>query len=173
MNKVFNLNLKHFSDWNARNGLNMLRWSLGLIFLWFGIIKFFPGVSVAEEIATKTILWITNGFVTAKYSMPFLGMLECIIGLGFLFNKWMTVTLFLLYFQMLGACLPLLIFRDETWTGYLFVPTLLGQYMIKNCVLISAGIVMGATVRGGRLVSNPKVQKIFSQHEMSKTDTHQ
>lgn len=172
MTKSINKIIKSAADWNARNGLNMLRWSLGIIFFWFGVIKFFPGLSEAEEIAAKTIQWLSFGLIPSKFSMPILGTLECLIGLGFIFHKWMHITLILLLFQMIGACLPLLIFRDETWTDHLFVPTLLGQYIIKNCVLISAGIVMGATIRGGGLVSNPKAIEIFDDKEVSKVKSN-
>ncbi len=168
MTKNINKAIKKASDWNARNGLNMLRWSLGIIFFWFGVIKFFPGLSEAEEIASRTISWLSFGKIPTAYSMPLLGTLECLIGIGFFFHKWMHITLILLLFQMLGACLPLLIFRDDTWTEYFFVPTLLGQYIIKNCVLISAGIVMGATLRGGGLVSNADAKKVFEEKEVSK-----
>ena len=167
MSNIFNQQLQNFANWNARNGLIILRWSLGIIFFWFGFVKFFPGVSEAEEIATKTITWLTFGKISSHIAMVILGSLECMIGIGFILHKWMPFTLFLLYFQMIGACLPLIIFRDETWTDTFFVPTLLGQYIIKNCVLISAGIVMGATVKGGALVANPKVKKLFNENEMS------
>ncbi|MFN0083303.1 MAG: hypothetical protein ACKVOM_12385 [Ferruginibacter sp.] len=111
--------------------------------------------------------------MSTEYSMPLLGTLECLIGIGFFFHKWMHITLLLLLFQMVCACLPLVIFRQDTWTDYFFVPTLLGQYIIKNCVLISAGIVLGATLRGGALVTNPNVKNVFSEQEISKSQTDQ
>jgi hypothetical protein len=63
------------------------------------------------------------------------------------------LTLLLLYLQMIGTLLPLFFFPSETFTVIPFAPTLEGQYIIKNLVLISAGIAIGATVRGGRIVS--------------------
>lgn len=143
--------------WKARNGMNILRVSLGMIFLWFGFIKFFPNLSVAEAIASKTIFRLSKGYVTEEVSMPLLAVWECVIGLGLLIGKKMKFILLLLYLQMLGTLTPLLIFTGETWTSTLFVPTLLGQYIIKNAVLISAGIVIGATSNGGILISNPTI----------------
>jgi hypothetical protein len=64
-------------------------------------------------------------------------------------------TLLLLFLQMLGTITPLFLFPAEAFTRIPYAPTLEGQYIIKNLVLISAGIVMGATVRGGGLVSEP------------------
>ncbi len=167
MKNILSKPLQNFANWNARNGLLILRLSLGIVFFWFGFLKFFPGLSEAEEIATKTMSFLTFNKIPPQTSMVILGILECVIGLLFVLHKWMPLTLFLLYFQMIGACIPLFIFSSETWTDTLFVPTLLGQYIIKNCVLISAGIVIGATIKGGALVANPNVKNLFNDNEMS------
>ena len=78
---------------------------------------------------------------------------ECLIGIGLLSGLFMRATLFLLWLQMLGTVTPLFLFPDESFTVVPFAPTLEGQYIIKNLVLVTAGIVIGATVRGGRLVA--------------------
>ncbi|MDN3551568.1 hypothetical protein [Mucilaginibacter aquaedulcis] len=140
-------------EWKARNGLNILRISLGLVFIWFGVLKFFHGISPAEEIAGRTILKLTFGTVKPTVSLPVLAVWECTIGLGLLFRRWLTLTLGLLYLQMAGTFLPLWFFPHETFSA-LFIPTLLGQYIIKNIVLLSGAIVLGATVRGGRLTAS-------------------
>ena len=80
---------------------------------------------------------------------------ECLIGLGLIFGKFLRAKLALLLLQMLGTFLPLVLFPQETFTIFPIAPTLEGQYIIKNVVLVSAGIVVGATVRGGRLVAEP------------------
>jgi len=67
------------------------------------------------------------------------------------------LTLLLLFMQMAGTLLPLFFFPQETFVRIPWAPTLEGQYIIKNMVLISAGIVIGATVRGGRIVADPPV----------------
>jgi hypothetical protein len=64
--------------------------------------------------------------------------------------------LLLLYVQMLGTLTPVVLFPHEVFVQIPFVPTLEGQYIIKNLVLISAGIAIGATVRGGRMVAEPQ-----------------
>jgi ABC-type uncharacterized transport system permease subunit len=63
----------------------------------------------------------------------------------------------LMLVQMAGTLAPLAIFPDEVFLYFPYAPTLEGQYIIKNAVLVSAGIVIGATVRGGRLVAEPVV----------------
>ena len=142
------------AKWKARNGLNILRVSLGLVFIWFGILKFFPGVSAAEVLAGKTIQKLTFGLVKPALALPVLAVWECIIGLGLISKRWLNLTLLLLYLQMIGTFLPLFFFPDQTFTS-LFVPTLLGQYIIKNMVLLSGGIVIGATAKGGSLMVDP------------------
>lgn len=71
--------------------------------------------------------------------------------MGLLFGAYLRATLFLLWLQMLGTITPLFLFPAECFTKFPYAPTLEGQYIIKNVVLISAGLVIGATVRGGRL----------------------
>jgi uncharacterized membrane protein YkgB len=144
-------------EWKARNGLNILRISLGLIFIWFGVLKFFPGMSAAELIAGRTIETLTFGLVKPRVALPVLAIWECTIGLGLITKSWLNLTLILLYLQMIGTFLPLIFFPHETFTHSIFVPTLLGQYIIKNIVLLSGGIVIGATVRGGILTAHPNV----------------
>jgi hypothetical protein len=63
--------------------------------------------------------------------------------------------LLLLFMQMLGTITPLFLFPDETWIQFPIAPTLEGQYIIKNVVLVAAAIVLGATVRGGELTAEP------------------
>ena len=133
-------------------GILFLRISVGIVFLWFGILKFFPGLSPAQELATATIERLTLGFIQANVAIMILAIWETLIGLGLIFGVFLRVTLFLLFAQMMGAMTPLLLFPGETFTRFPYAPTLEGQYIIKNLVLISAGLVVGATVRGGRIV---------------------
>ena len=134
----------------ARAGVPVLRVGLGLVFLWFGILKFFPGLSPAQDLATRTIERVTFGLIAPDVALP-----ETLIGLGLLSGRFLRATLFLLAVQMVGAATPLLLFPSETFTRFPFAPTLEGQYIIKNVVLIGAAMVVGATVRGGRLVAEP------------------
>ena len=141
------------TSWMARHGLPLLRISLGVVFLWFGALKFFPGLSPAQDLAARTIEALSFGTVHANVSVPLLAAWECLIGLGLLFGIFMRATLLLLAVQMAGTLMPLVLFPNEVFTRIPYAPTLEGQYIIKNAVLISAAIVLGATVRGGRLVS--------------------
>lgn len=135
----------------ANIGVRVLRISLGINFLWFGALKFFPGLSPAQDLATRTIEALTFGFVPPSVSIILLAAWETVIGLGLIIGIQLRLILLLLFVQMLGTMTPLIIFPAETFTQIPYAPTLEGQYIVKNLVLISAGIVVGATVRGGRL----------------------
>jgi uncharacterized membrane protein YkgB len=146
---------RRVTQWMARHGLTLLRWSVGLVFLWFGALKFFPGLSPADALAGRTIERLTAGLVRPGVALPALAAWECLIGLGLVTGRLMRATLLLLAAQMVGTLSPLLLFPAETFAHFPFAPTLEGQYILKNAVIISAAIVLGATVRGGGIVPHP------------------
>ncbi|MDX1663043.1 MAG: DoxX family membrane protein [Candidatus Promineifilaceae bacterium] len=139
----------------ARYGIVLLRVSLGIVFFWFGVLKFFPGLSPAQDLAIRTIGLLTFDLVPARTAIIVLAIWECLIGLGLIFGLFMRVTLLLLFVQMLGTVTPVFLFPGEVFLVPPYAPTLEGQYIIKNLVLISAGLVIGATVRGGFIISEP------------------
>ena len=75
--------------------------------------------------------------------------------LGLLSGRYLRATLLLLAVQMLGTITPLFLFPAETFTVFPIAPTLEGQYIIKNLVLVAAAMVIGGTVRGGQLQPEP------------------
>ena len=130
------------TKWMSRYGLMILRIGLGIVFLWFGVLKFFPGVSPAEGLVRNTVY-----FINPDIFLPILAVWEAAIGLGLIWGKYMRVTLLLLFLQMPGTALPIVILPEVVWTSFPFGLTLEGQYIIKNLVLIGAGLVLGSTVR--------------------------
>jgi uncharacterized membrane protein YphA (DoxX/SURF4 family) len=153
---LFNQLDAKITRWMARHGIRFLRISMGIIFLWFGVLKFFPGLSPAAELATRTIERLTFGLIAPGVSILLLAAWESLIGLGLITGYFMRATLLLLFFQMLGTITPIFFFPQEVFAIFPYAPTLEGQYIIKNLVLISAGLVIGATVRGGKLVADPE-----------------
>ena len=133
--------------WMQKNGLFLLRISVGIIFFWFGILKFIPGLSPAQELAIKTISSITFDAVPEALIINGLALWEVLIGLGLITGKFMRETLLLLFLQMPGTFLPVFLFPGEVFTQIPYAPTLEGQYIFKNIVLISAGIVLGGALR--------------------------
>lgn len=148
---------RRITEWMALHGLTMLRVALGVIFLWFGVLKFFPGLSPAEDLAGRTIEALSLGNIPASVALPVLAAWEVAIGLGLIIGRWMRAILLLLFAQMLGTITPLVLFPAETFVRIPYAPTLEGQYIIKNIVLVTAAIVLGATVRGGELTHEPVV----------------
>lgn len=144
---------KNLTAHMARHGITLLRLSVGIIFLWFGFLKFFPGLSPAEDLAARTIQVLSFGWVPPPMALTLLAVWECAVGLGLILGVYLRATLLLLWLQMAGTITPLFIFPQEVFSQLPYAPTLEGQYIIKNLVLVSAGIVVGATVRGGRLKS--------------------
>ncbi|MGB5529376.1 MAG: DoxX family protein [Ignavibacteriaceae bacterium] len=136
------------TGWMANYGLLILRISLGIVFFWFGMLKFFKGLSPAEELVRNTVY-----FIDPDIFIPILAAWESLIGLGLITGKFLRITILLLFLQMPGTALPLIILPATVWTVFPYGLTLEGQYIVKNLVLIGAGLVIGATVRGGKIKS--------------------
>jgi len=148
--QLYNQIDRRFTQFMADHGVMLLRISLGIVFLWFGALKFFPEMSPATELATRTIRVLTRGSVSDSTAIYILATWETLIGLGLLVGRLLRTTLLFLWIQMIGTLLPLGFFPAEVFRLIPLAPTLEGQYIIKNIVLISAAIVIGATVPGGR-----------------------
>ena len=130
--------------WNVhamhRYGFILLRYSLAIIFFWFGILK--PlGVSPASELIANTVFWFS-----ADWFVPFLGWWEVAIGILMLFRPTVKYALLLLFMQIPGTFLPLVLLPDVTFTEFPYGLTLEGQYIIKNLTLIAAAIAVGGTI---------------------------
>lgn len=145
--------------WMARHGIAYLRISLGAVFLWFGVLKFFPGLSPAEDLAADTIGRMTFGLVAGRGALVAVASLETLIGVALITGAALRTTLLLMWLQMAGTVMPVFLFPERVFREVPYAPTLEGQYIFKNAVLVSAAIVIGATVRGGRLVAEPKPSK--------------
>jgi uncharacterized membrane protein YkgB len=129
------------SGWMEKYGSLLLRISLAIIFIWFGALK--PlGISPAEELIKRTVYWFPPDIF-----VPILGWWEVAIGAGLLFRPLLRFALALLFLQMPGTILPLILLPEVCFTQFPFGLTLEGQYIIKNLILISAAIVVGGTVR--------------------------
>ena len=142
--KNFDLFDQKIINFMSGYGIISLRIGLGIIFLWFGMLKFFPGLSPAEELVRNTVY-----FMDPDIFIPMLACWESLIGIGLITGKFMRITLLLLFLQMPGTALPLIILPEQVWTSFPFGLTLEGQYIVKNLVLIGAGLVLGGTVKSG------------------------
>ncbi|MGW0885338.1 DoxX family membrane protein [Streptomyces sp. NPDC002671] len=125
----------------ASFGIVALRISIGIIYLWFGVPKFFPGVSPAEPLVLKTVDKLTLGIIHGTVASVLTGVLEVFIGLLLISGKARTLTVMILLGHMAGTFTPLFLFPRETWESFC-VGTLEGQYIIKNLVIVSAALVI-------------------------------
>jgi uncharacterized membrane protein YkgB len=132
---------KAIAGWMKRVGIKLLQISLGIIFIWFGALKPF-GMSPAQDLVSRTVY-----FVDPDWFVPFLGWWEVLIGIGLLFRPLIRPAIFLLFLQMPGTFLPLVLLPSVCFTSIPFGLTLEGQYIIKNLILIAAALVVGGTVR--------------------------
>ncbi len=135
------------TEWMSRNGYLLLRISIGIVFVWFGFLKFFPGLSPAEELAIRTVKLLSFGLIPDFVIINGLAFWEVLIGIGLISGKFIRETLLLLFLQMIGTFAPIFLFPSEVFAHFPYAPTLEGQYIIKNLVIISAGIVLGGKLR--------------------------
>jgi len=127
-------------------GIAALRVSLAIIFVWFGILK--PlGISAAHGLVLATVGWMP--FFEPETWDSLIGWWEVAIGLFFLHRSTIRVAIALLALQMAGTFLPLVLLPEVTFQlGKIpYAPTIEGQYIIKNLLIISAALVVGGTVR--------------------------
>jgi len=133
--KKFDLKLITFLN---KVSLPALQISLGIIFIWFGVLKVF-GDSPANDLITKTVYWFNPDVF-----IPILGIWEAAIGLCLLVPSFIRVGLFLLALQMPGTFLPLVLLPEVCFVSIPFNLTLEGQYIVKNLVLIGAAMAVGS-----------------------------
>src|SRR5579871_4707753 len=76
------------TNWMAQYSITLMRISLGIVFFWFGVLKFFPGLSPAQDLAANTIAKLSFGFVQPNLSLPVLATWECLIGLGLISKRF-------------------------------------------------------------------------------------
>ncbi len=140
---------RKISTFMGRWGTVAVRISFGIIFIWFGILK--PlGISSAEPLVIATVPWLP--VFDGETWVSIIGWWEVAIGIAFLFRRTIRVAVALLALQMVGTFMPLVFLPDVTFQAghFPYGPTMEGQYIIKNLMIISAALVVGGTVRGNK-----------------------
>lgn len=113
------------------------RFGLFTVFFWFGILKVIglsPASPLVENLFSHTISFMPFGTFIVIF-----GLYECLIGILFLIRGAERVVIPLLFLHMITTIMPLFVIPAATWSGFL-VPTIEGQYIIKNILIIAAGI---------------------------------
>tara|TARA_Y100000385_G_scaffold162590_1_gene168563 strand:+ start:359 stop:772 length:414 start_codon:yes stop_codon:yes gene_type:complete len=119
----------------------LIRIPLFIIFFWFGFLKII-NLSPAQNLVIDTVFWMP--FLSAENWTIVIGYWEVLIAIFFLFKRTTLIAMILLFLQMSGTFLPLLILPEVTFqNSNPFLPTLEGQYIIKNIIIIAAALIIG------------------------------
>ena len=130
------------ADWLGANSRTILRLSMGMIFLAFGLLKFFPGVSPAEGMAVATFDQLTLGLLPDELSRLFVASFETVLGVLLLTGWVPRIALAMLALQIVGILSPLVLLSGELFAGPFGAPTLEGQYVLKDLILAAAALVI-------------------------------
>ncbi len=134
----FDLKIIHFF---RKISMPVARFGLFVVFFWFGILKVF-GLSPATPLV-QALFEHTISFMPFSTFIILFGLFECLIGILFIFKGYERIVIPLLFIHMITTFMPLLLLPSETWQAFM-VPTLEGQYIIKNLVIIATAIGIAA-----------------------------
>lgn len=124
-----------------RNWILVARFGLFVVFFWFGILKVLglsPAEPLVEDLFNQSI-----GFMSFGTFIIAFGLFEMLIGVLFLFKGVERVVLPLLLLHMITTFGPLVLLPEASWSAFM-VPTLTGQYIIKNLVIIACAMGIAA-----------------------------
>ena len=129
--------------YNFKTNDYLVRIPIFIIFFWFGFLKIID-LSPAQQLVKDTVYWMP--FLSAESWTFVIGVWEVLIAICFLFKRTTLIAMVLLFLQMSGTFLPLLILPEVTFqNSNPFLPTLEGQYIIKNIIIITAALIIGRT----------------------------
>lgn len=137
--------------WLIAYSIAILRVSVGAVFLAFGVLKFFPGVSPAQGLVERTTDILTFGLVPGAVALVLVATLESVIGLLLISGRGMRGAIYLLSVQLVGILSPLVLLPGRMFHGPHGAPTLEGQYVLKDIIIVGAALVLASTLGGARL----------------------
>jgi uncharacterized membrane protein YphA (DoxX/SURF4 family) len=132
--------------WVVRHSITALRISMGAIIFGYGFLKYFPGISPAENLVQTTMHLLTFGLVPDQVALVLVATLECVIGLSLITGRGLRVTIYLLLFWVLGVLSPVALLPQRLFGGPDHAPTLEGQYVLKDVVFLAAALVIATTL---------------------------
>lgn len=148
--------LTAIESWLQRYSIVALRISMGAVFLGFGVMKYFPGLSPAQSLALATTHLLTLGLVPAvvpaRVALVLIATLECTIGVSLITGWWLRRVLYLLAFELVGILSPAVLLTGRLFSGPDHMPTLEGQYVLKDVILLTAAMVIATTLGRSRAV---------------------
>jgi uncharacterized membrane protein YkgB len=136
MTNIFNTFYFSFSEKIEKYSIVIMRIALAIVYIWFGGLKII-GLSPAGDLVEHTVFWFQP-----QIFIPVLGICEVTIGLGLLIKRFVPITILLLLLHMIATLFPLFILTDACFDAFPYRPTLVGQYIIKNLVLVAGALVI-------------------------------
>lgn len=123
-----------------KNTVTLVRYSLFMVYFWFGILKVFnlsPAEQLVQDLFNQTLAWLL------PFSLFYVGfsLFECVLGILFLVKGQEKLAVSLMLLHIFTTAMPLVLLPDQTWHTFL-VPTLVGQYILKNILIIALGFVL-------------------------------
>jgi len=131
--------------WLTRNSVRLLRISMGGIILTFGFLKYFPGLSPAEHMVETVSRTLSLGLAPDRLTMNGFATVECLIGLSLITNIGLRIAIYPMTLWAIGILLPLALMPAELFSGPDHMPSLEGQYVLKDLILLSATMVIADT----------------------------
>lgn len=125
-------------NYNPKGKNNLITLAVGLVYFWFGALKFVPDMSPAEELAKNTIHELTFGLVPDGLSIILLAIWEVGLGILLVFGRFRGQAVILGLVHMVCTFSPLLFFPNEIFGDAPLSLTLVGQYIMKNLIIIAA-----------------------------------
>lgn len=131
--------------WFHRYSLTLLRVCMGAVILGFGVLKYFPGVSPAQSLVLATANMLTFGLLPAHLVMVLLATTESLIGLSLIAGAGLRFTIYPLVLWSIGTLSPIVLMPGRLFAGPDHAPTLEGQYVLKDVILLSASLLIAVT----------------------------
>lgn len=133
----------------SQYSVSIMQRTFGIVFLAFGVLKFFPGASPAEELARMTIEKLSFGILSGYPAVLFVAIAECIVGITMITGLFYRFGVVVLGMSLAGIVSPMILFTDRLFPGGL--PTLEGQYVFKDLILVGGALVLAAQALGAKL----------------------
>lgn len=121
-----------------RHRERMLVISIGIVYLWFGSLKFFPGASPAEALAKETLDKLVLGLIPTYITYFMLALWEVTIGIFLLLNLRKKVLIYIAILHILFTFTPLFLLPSSSFNLHFYSLTIVGQYIIKNLIIFSS-----------------------------------
>jgi putative oxidoreductase len=136
--------------WLTRNSVRLLRISMGAVILGFGFLKYFPGVSPAEHMVETVSRTLTFGLMPDRPTMFLFATVECLIGLSLITGIGLRVVIYPTGLWAVGILSPLVLMPGELFSGPDHMPSLEGQYVLKDVILLTATLVIAEATAHSR-----------------------